>query len=58
MNTNENNLNNIRTIAVMLNANINNMCNASTTEDVTQEFIQAKDRLVELFKINVERTSR
>lgn len=58
MNTNENNLNNIRTLAVMLNANINNMCNAATTDDVTQEFIQAKDRLVELFKINVERTSR
>ena len=53
-----NNQNDMRSMVVLLNANINNMCNATNTEDVSKEFIEAKDRLVALFKFNVERTQR
>ena len=46
----------LRATVVLLNANINNMCNATNTESVSKEFVEAKDRLVALFKFNVERT--
>lgn len=53
-----NNLNEMRTEVVLLNANINNMCNATNIEDISKQFVEAKDRLVALFKFNVERTRR
>lgn len=53
-----NNQNEMRTEVVLLNANINNMCNATNIEDISKEFVEAKDRLVALFKFNVERTRR
>ena len=51
-----NNQNDMRAMVVLLNSNINNMCNATNTDDVSKEFVEAKDRLVALFKFNVERT--
>ena len=46
----------MRAEVVQLTANINNMCNAKDIDTVSKEFIEAKDRLVALFKFNVERT--
>lgn len=47
----------LREMVVKLTAHINNMCNVSTTEDVSKEFVAAKDHLVAIFKFNVERTN-
>lgn len=52
------NIEDVRAAVVTLTSNLNNMCNATTTEAVSNEFISAKDLLVALFKYNVERTSK
>ena len=57
----ENKINNndeMRAAAVMLTACVNKMCNANNTDDASTEFIKAKELLVNLFKFNVERTSK
>ena len=49
--------NDIRSMSVLLNACVNNMCNEKDSDTVTKEFVAAKDLLVNLFKVNVDRVS-
>ena len=48
----------MRIVAVVLNSNINQMCNATNIEEVSKAFVEAKDNLVALFKFNVERVQK
>ena len=52
------NMNDLRSAVVKLTANVNNMCNTNTTEDVVDAFIAAKDLLVAVYKFNVERVNK
>ena len=52
------NMNELRSAVVKLTANVNNMCNTTTTEDVIDAFIAAKDLLVAVYKFNVERVNK
>ena len=49
------NVNELRSAVTLLSARVNNMCNATTTEEVAVEFSEAKDLLVAIFKFNVQR---
>ena len=46
----------LRSMVALLTSRVNNMCNATTTEDVATEFIKVKDLLIDIYKRNVERT--
>lgn len=48
----------IRSIATLLTAKVNTMCNSLTTEEVIANFVQAKDLLIALYKLNVEKLSK
>ena len=50
-----NNLNDVRSATALLTAHVNKMCNADNTEAVAEQFSEAKDLLIALFKYNVER---
>lgn len=46
----------IRSLATLINAKVNTMCNATTLDEVTATFLEIKDYLIELYKRNVDRT--
>ena len=56
METKIENMNDVRAAVANLTAKINGMCNVKTTDEVSAEFVAAKDLLIALFKFNVERT--
>ena len=45
----------LRTKAALLTASINAMCNAKDIDSVAASFSEAKNLLVEIFKLNVEK---
>ena len=47
--------NDIRTTAVLLTSAINNMCNTQDVEAIANYFVECKDLLIALYKLNVER---
>ena len=55
METTIENMNDVRAVVATLTSEIHKMCNATTTEDVSNSFIISKDLLIALFKFNVER---
>ena len=57
METKINNMSEVRGTIARITHHLNNMCNTNETEDVSANFIEAKDLLIALFKFNVERTS-
>lgn len=53
----ENN-NDMRTAVTYLTANVNEMCNTNDVDNVMKCFCEAKDRLIEIYKYNVERLQK
>lgn len=51
-------MNDVRAAVAMLTSKVNEMCNSKTTEEVSEACVEAKNLLIELFKFNVNRTSR
>ena len=48
----------IRSTAAVLTAKINEMCNSNNTEEVISKFVEAKDLLIALYKLNVEKVQK
>ena len=53
-----NNSNDLRAAVTYLTANVNAMCNASDINVIIQNFTQAKDKLIEIYKYNVEKLQK
>lgn len=48
----------IRSTAALITSKINAMCNAKTTEEIVANFVDAKDLLIALYKLNVEKVQK
>lgn len=47
----------LRTAVTLLTANVNNMCNTKSGDDVVKCMAEAKDLLISIYKYNAERVS-
>lgn len=52
------NSNDVRTAVTYLTASVNEMCNTRDMETVIKCFCEAKDKLIEIYKHNVERLQK
>lgn len=55
MQNNELDMNNIRGCVSLLQANVNAMCNAKTTEEIIDAFVNSKDLLIAIYRFNIGR---
>ena len=52
------NLNDLRTAATLVTANVNKMCNSTDIDTIVNAFIEAKDQLIAVYKYQVENNAK